>query len=136
MFYAVPTARVIFTAKTSFEVFSLKALLHYALFHSRFGFFLRFSSRLCYQDVGIQNANENARKMKVKHEKIQNTSPTRENVSISHYALGKNSSQLLAFCSRFAHKPYQNANPTHSVTWALVENKFGLFQSWVIESMR
>ena len=25
---------------------------------------------------------------------------------------------LLAFCSLFAHKPYQNANPTHSVIWA------------------
>ena len=39
----------------------------------------------------------------------------------------KNSSQLLAFSLRFAHKPYQNANPKHSVLWALVENKFGLF---------
>ena len=58
--------------------------------------------------------------------KIQNASPTRENVSILHYALGKNASQLrfarvlLVFCSCFAHKPYQNTNPTHSVIWPLM----------------
>ena len=27
--------------------------------------------------------------------------------------------ESVAFCSCFAHKPYQNANPTHSVIWAL-----------------
>ena len=64
--------------------------------------------------------------------KMQNASPTRVNVSISHYALGKNASQLpfsrvlLTFCLRFAHvfvhKTYQNANPTHSVIWASPNN--------------
>ena len=47
----------------------IKALLHYALFHSRFG----------YQHVGIKNASENERK-------------TLEKFSILHYALGKNTS--------------------------------------------
>ena len=71
-------------------------------------------------------------KCKKNARKIQNTSLTRENVSILHYALCKNASQsrfarillafcsrfarvLLAFCSCFAHKHDQNANPTHSV---------------------
>ena len=79
-----------------------------------FHFTSRFSSRFRYQHVGIQNASENARK-------IKNASPTRDNVTILHYALGKNASQLLfgrvlvAFWSRFGHKHCQNANPTHSV---------------------
>ena len=42
-------------------------------------------------------------------------------VSIFHYALGKNAS-LVRFCCVFAcifaHKPYHNATPTHSVMWA------------------
>ena len=36
MFYAVQTGRVILMVKTSLDVFSLKALLHYGLFHLRF----------------------------------------------------------------------------------------------------
>ena len=53
--------------------------------------------------------------------KIKNASPTQDNVSILHYALGKNASQLrfgcvlVVFWSRFGHKHCQNANPTHSV---------------------
>ena len=96
-------------------------------FTSRFSFYLAFLSRLWsrfrYQHVGIQNASENARKMQEKREKNPK-SPMRENVSILHYALCKNASQsrfarvLLPFCSRLAHKLYQNANPTHSVIWA------------------
>ena len=57
-------------------------------------FFLAF---VLYQHVVIQNASENARK-------IKNVSPTRENVSILHHAMGKNVSQLqffAHFCSRF-----------------------------------
>ena len=54
------------------------------------------------------------KKCKKNARKIQNVSPTRENVSVLHYALGK---KLVVFCSRFAHKLYQNANPTHSVIW-------------------
>ena len=94
---------------------TVKALLHYAwsywrfislrLFHFTSRFTLRFSSRFRYQHVSIQNASENARKMQEKRKK---KSKTRENVSILHYALGKNASQLrfarvlLAFCSHFA----------------------------------
>ena len=64
-------------------------------------------------------------KCKKNARKIQNASPMQENVSILYYALRKNADQsrfanvLLAFCSRFARKFYQNANTTHSVIWAL-----------------
>ena len=82
-------------------------------------------------------------KTREKREKKKNASPTRDNVSILHYALGKNASQLrfgrvlvafwsrfgrvlvmfwsrfgrvlVMFWSRFGHKHCQNANPTHSV---------------------
>ena len=40
---------------------------------------------------------------------------------ILFYALGKNASLLRfsqVFAPVFAHKPYQNATPTHSVIWA------------------
>ena len=57
---------------------SLKALLHYALTHLRFYF-----SRVSLQEKREKNVR-----------KIKNTSPTRDNVSILHYALGKNASQL------------------------------------------
>ena len=46
--------------------------------------------------------------------KLPNTRKTHEFFSIIHYALGKNVS-LLRFSRIFAHKPYQNATPTHSV---------------------
>ena len=55
---------------------------------------------------------------------MQNASLRREYVSILHYVLGKNASQLhfgrvlVAFWSHFGHKPDQNANPTHSVIMA------------------
>ena len=45
----------------------------------------------------------------------------RDNVSLLHYALGKNASQLrfgrvlVMFWSHFGHKHCQNTNPTHSV---------------------
>ena len=64
-------------------------------------------------------------KCKKNTRKIQNASPTREDVSILLYPLGKNASQLrfarilLTFCSHFGHKPDQNANPTYSVIWSL-----------------
>ena len=41
--------------------------------------------------------------------------------SILHYVLGKNASLLYfsrVFAHVFAHRPYQNATPTHSVIWA------------------
>ena len=74
-----------------------------------------------------ENCKKNVRK-------IQKASPTRENVSILHYAMGKNASQLrfgralvafwlgfgwvlVGFWLCFAHKAYQNANPMHSVIW-------------------
>ena len=49
-------------------------------------------------------------KCKKNARKIQNASPTRENVSILYYVLGKNvSCVLLAFSLHFAHKLYQLA---------------------------
>ena len=74
-------------------------------FSSHFLFFLTLS-------LGIKNARENVRK-------LPNTRKTRENVSILHYMFGKNASQF-HFSRVFAHKPYQNANPMHSVIWAYV----------------
>ena len=67
-----------------------------------FPFTSRFSSRFRYQHVGTQNARENARK-------INNASPTRDNVSILHYALGKNASQL-----RFGHVLVTNIAKTQT----------------------
>ena len=115
------------------------------VFHFTSRFSSHVSSRFRYQHVGIQNASENARKMQEKREKNPNASPTRDNVSILRYALGKNASQsgfacvllefcvrfacillafcscfarvLLVFCSCFAHKLYQNGNPTQCVIW-------------------
>ena len=46
---------------------------------------------------------------------------TREYFSILHYALVKNASQL--YSRVFTHKPYQNANPTHSVILDLREQR-------------
>ena len=57
-----------------------------------------FTSRFTYQHVGIQNARENERKTRENARKIKNASPTRDNVSILHYALGKNASQLRFSC--------------------------------------
>ena len=101
--------------------FNIKALLHYALIHLRFYFsrvFLAFSLAFliptCWYPKRERKREKNARK-------IKNASPTRDNVSILHYALGKNASQLrfgrvlVAFWSRFGRKHCQNANPTHSV---------------------
>ena len=80
----------------------LKALLHYALFHSRFGLFSHFHSRFGYQ-CWYQKREKNARK-------LPNVRKTQV-FSILHYALGKNV---------FAHKPYRIATLTHSVIWTLV----------------
>ena len=58
--------------------------------------------------------------MQEKREKNQNASPTRENVSILHYALGKNAGQLrfanvlLTFCSRFARVLHMNFTKTQT----------------------
>ena len=51
--------------------FNVKALLHYALFHSRFGFFSRFSSRLCY--------NMLVSKTRVEMQEKRKKNPKREN---------------------------------------------------------
>ena len=106
------------------------------VFHFTSHFSLRFSSRFRYQHVGIQNARETREKREKNARKIKNASPTRDNVSILHYALGKKRESvafwsrfgrvlvafwsrfgrvLVAFWSRFGHKHCQNANPTHSV---------------------
>ena len=103
----------------------VKALLHYALTHLRFyfsrvslAFSLAFLIPTCWYPKRERKREKNARK-------IKNASPTRDNVSLLHYALGKNASQvafwsrfgrvLVMFWSRFGHKHCQNANPTHSV---------------------
>ena len=79
---------------------SLMALLHYALSHWRFSFYFAFFifPRVFPRVLDInmlvsktqvkmrEKCNKNAKK-------IQNASPTRENVSILYYALGKNASQ-------------------------------------------
>ena len=59
--------------------------------------------------------------MQEKCKKI-NLRKTQEYCSILHYVLGKNVSLLrfsLVFGRVFAHRPYHNATPTHSVIWAL-----------------
>ena len=73
---------------------SLKALLHYALFHSHFLFFTCFSCvfpRIYDTNMLVSKTQE---KCKENARKIQNASPTREHFSILHYALSKNTSQL------------------------------------------
>ena len=65
---------------------NVQALLHYALFHSRFLFFSPLYACFGYQHVGIQNVSENA-------------SETRENVSILHYAFGKTRAVFFLFSS-------------------------------------
>ena len=65
---------------------SLKALLHYALTHLRF-YFSRVSLAFSRVFFSREKREKNVRK-------IKNASPTRDNVSILHYALGKNASQL------------------------------------------
>ena len=80
--------------------FTLRFTLRFSShFSSRFS--SHFSSRFRYQHVGIQNAHENARKVQEKRKKIQNASPTRENVSILYYTLGKKR-ESVAFCTCFA----------------------------------
>ena len=127
------------------NIMKFKALLRYALFHWCFSFYITFfilprifppffSSRFRYQHVGIQNASEKARKMQEKCEKIQNASPTRENVSILCFYImcwAKSASQsrfacillvfclrfacvLLAFCSHFAHILLTNFTKTQT----------------------
>ena len=70
---------------------TLKALLHYALSHRRFYFTSRFSLVSKTREKTREKREKNARK-------INNASPTRDNVSILHYALGKNGSQLRFGC--------------------------------------
>ena len=103
-------------------------------FTSRFSFYLAFllAFMLCdtiFKHVGKQNTRENARKMQEKREKNPKREPyvrkcfyiilcvvqKRESVAFcSRFARF-----LLTFCLHFAHKLYQNANPTHSVIWPL-----------------
>ena len=86
-------------------------LFYFHLFFSRFScvslaFFLVFMIPTCWYPKREWKRKKNARKT---WENIQNASPTRENVSILHYALGKNASQLrfgrvlVAVWSRFGH---------------------------------
>ena len=67
-----------------------------------------------YQHVGIQNASENAKKMQEKREKDPKRIPNARKCFYITLCVGQKR-ESVAFCSRFAHKLYQNANPTHSV---------------------
>ena len=69
------------------------------MFPCIFNGILDVSWRFEYQHVGIQNASENARKMQEKRRKISQSEKTQD-LSILHYALGKNASQL-RFFTRF-----------------------------------
>ena len=88
---------------------------------SRFLFFLHFFSRFESRVKTQEKRKKNARK-------IKNVSPTRDNVSILHYALGKNARQLrfshvFSRFSRFTRVflgfLFTNANQKHSVRGAL-----------------
>ena len=83
----------------------IKALLHYALSHWRF---YRVFPRVIDTNMLVSKTREKTREKREKNaRKIKNASPTRDNVSILHYALGKNASHLrfgrvlVAFWSRF-----------------------------------
>ena len=61
--------------------------------------------------------------MQEKREKNPKTQAQREKMFLyftMRWAKTQVSCGFLAFCSCFAHKPYQNANPTHNVIWALL----------------
>ena len=76
----------------------------FSRFHSLFYFFSRFHSRFFIPTWKMQANNPSEKRARI------------------HYALAKNASLLRfshVFGRVFAHKPYQNATPTHSVISAL-----------------
>ena len=102
------------------------------LFHLPFFILPRVFPRVLHTNMLVSKMREKTQEKREKTQKKNKNSPTRDNVSILHYALGKNVSQLrfgrilvafrsrfgrvlVAFWSRFGHKHCQNANPTHSV---------------------
>ena len=91
-----------------------KGLITLCIVSLAFWIFLAFLLAFLIPTCWCPKRKKNARK-------IPKASPTRENISILHYSLGKNVSQLrfFPFAHVFAHKPCQNANPMHSVIWAL-----------------
>ena len=93
------------TSGADLSCLTLKALLHYALFHSHFGFFSLVSkTRVKTQEKRERNVR-----------KLPNVRKMQENLFILHYISILFSS---VFARIFAHKPYQNPTPTHSVIWA------------------
>ena len=93
---------------------TLKALLHYALYHWCFSFYLAFFilprvfPRVLDTNMLVSKTRVKTRGKREKNaRKNNNASPTRDIVSILHYALGKNASQMrfsrvfLAFFSCF-----------------------------------
>ena len=115
-------------SETCFPRTNLKGLitlcvvpLAFLIYH---GFFSRFTLCLQYQQVGIQNVSENTRKklkMRAQRKKMFL-------YYTMHWAKMQVSGVLLrfglvlawvwlGFGLGFAHKPYQNSNPTHSVIW-------------------
>ena len=92
-----------------------------------FHFTLRFTLHFRYQHVGIQNVSENARKTQEKRKKNSKCEPNARKCFYITLCVGQKRESVafsLRFCSRFAHKLYQNANPTHSVIWPYDESNF------------
>ena len=96
----------------------LKGLITLCVVPLAFFIFTRFSR------VSLKTREKRVKNVR----KIKNASPTRENVSILHFAFGKNASKLrfsrvfLAFFSRFTRVLFAflftNANQKHSVIGA------------------
>ena len=109
---------------TSYHKGKVKALLHYAMFHWRFLFFLAlfyFSLRFVIPTCWYHKCAENMRK----REKIAKREKNSEKMFLylhSYWVKTSASCVYHSFFSHlshvFAHKPYQNANPGHSVIWA------------------
>ena len=73
----------------------------------------------CWYPKRERKRKKNARKTREKS-KTQAQREKRFLYYIMRWAKTRVSCVLLAFCLRFAHKTYQNANPTHSVIWPYV----------------
>ena len=80
------------------EIEITKGLITLCVDSLAFLYFLRFSrvfSRVFDTNMLVSKTREKTREKREKNaRKIKNASPTRDNVSILHYALGKNASQL------------------------------------------
>ena len=137
LFYGLLTAKGILCLITQYQkckglitlcVVSLAFLFHLTFFILP-RVFPRVFPRVLDTNMLVSKTRVKTREKREKNaRKIKNASPTRDNVSILHYALGKNASQLrfsrvfLAFYSRFTRVflafLFTNANQKHSVIGA------------------